>query len=416
MQNSTPQFQAENLRLAAMPRSALDVVLDITAPEQPVMAAYQAQAVPLGAASNEISLMTSRGEVRGVLTGRQGEPGAVLWLNGAAPGMNGPAGGVFAYLTHTLRFVGITSLRMDHRNCQSFDECLLDALMGLSLLKAGGIREVVVVGYQRGAAVALAAAALVPWVKAAVSLAGHPDGAAWAGRIAPRPLLLIHGEKDTQITPDASQTMYEQAQEPKELVIYPDAGFRLLEVRDALAAKLGGWLADQLGRGDAYRERTAAGTADRGDLVRALPGPAGAPERRIILTRRSLMIVDAEALVSPTGTWLDLKNTPLARDLVRQGGEEIQAELYELAPLFMGEVGVTGAGRLPARYVFHAITGGISEGEELSSEQMVASTTDNALHAAAARGVRSIAFPALAAGNRGVPAEKVAQIMLAAIW
>jgi len=42
------------------------------------------------------------------------------------------------------------------------------------------------------------------------------------GRIAPRPLLLIHGENDTVTDPRDSQALYDSAGAPKELWITPD--------------------------------------------------------------------------------------------------------------------------------------------------------------------------------------------------
>jgi fermentation-respiration switch protein FrsA (DUF1100 family) len=39
-----------------------------------------------------------------------------------------------------------------------------------------------------------------------------------AARISPRPLLIIHGTKDDQVTPDNAKAIYEKAREPKKLV------------------------------------------------------------------------------------------------------------------------------------------------------------------------------------------------------
>ena len=43
-------------------------------------------------------------------------------------------------------------------------------------------------------------------------------------RISPRPLLLVHGTADTSINYEASQALYAQAREPKELWLIPDIG------------------------------------------------------------------------------------------------------------------------------------------------------------------------------------------------
>ena len=46
-------------------------------------------------------------------------------------------------------------------------------------------------------------------------------------QISPRPLLLIHGDKDDTIPLEQAHQLYAQAREPKELVIIPNAGHRL---------------------------------------------------------------------------------------------------------------------------------------------------------------------------------------------
>jgi dipeptidyl aminopeptidase/acylaminoacyl peptidase len=49
----------------------------------------------------------------------------------------------------------------------------------------------------------------------------------YIGRISPRPLLLIHGDKDDLVPVEHAHRLYEKAGEPKELAIIPGAGHRL---------------------------------------------------------------------------------------------------------------------------------------------------------------------------------------------
>lgn len=44
----------------------------------------------------------------------------------------------------------------------------------------------------------------------------------WVGKIAPRPLLLIHGEKDTMVRFEEADALFANAGEPKELYVIPD--------------------------------------------------------------------------------------------------------------------------------------------------------------------------------------------------
>jgi fermentation-respiration switch protein FrsA (DUF1100 family) len=48
----------------------------------------------------------------------------------------------------------------------------------------------------------------------------------WAGKIAPRALLLIHGEEDPYTSTEEVRAMFAAADEPKELWVVPFAGHR----------------------------------------------------------------------------------------------------------------------------------------------------------------------------------------------
>jgi fermentation-respiration switch protein FrsA (DUF1100 family) len=63
----------------------------------------------------------------------------------------------------------------------------------------------------------------------------------WINKISPRPLLLIHGDKDDLVPVDHACKLYEKAGEPKELVIIPGAGHRLRLEENAIATALA-WL------------------------------------------------------------------------------------------------------------------------------------------------------------------------------
>ena len=60
-------------------------------------------------------------------------------------------------------------------------------------------------------------------------------------RISPRPLLLVHGTADTSINYEASQALYAQAREPKELWLIPDIGHTqgAQKVPEEYAARIG---------------------------------------------------------------------------------------------------------------------------------------------------------------------------------
>jgi alpha-beta hydrolase superfamily lysophospholipase len=83
---------------------------------------------------------------------------------------------------------------------------------------------------ERGVPRALAApiARLAVWI-AGRRLGANLDEAApalWAGKIAPRALLLIHGEEDPYTSTEEVRAMFAAADEPKELWVVPFAGHR----------------------------------------------------------------------------------------------------------------------------------------------------------------------------------------------
>jgi len=78
-----------------------------------------------------------------------------------------------------------------------------------------------------------------------------------------------------------------------------------------------------------------------------------------------------------------------------------------------GSAVATTAGRLPAKYVFHAV-GPIYSGSP-GDERLLASAYQSCLNLSEQYGVKSIAFPALSTGIYGYPLELAAPIALRTI-
>jgi O-acetyl-ADP-ribose deacetylase len=97
----------------------------------------------------------------------------------------------------------------------------------------------------------------------------------------------------------------------------------------------------------------------------------------------------------------------------RRGGPEILAECETLGGCPAGEARLTGAGRLPARYVVHAV-GPRWRGGEHDEPELLASAHRRAVEAAAAAGARTIAFPAISTGIYGYPVEQAAPVAISA--
>jgi fermentation-respiration switch protein FrsA (DUF1100 family) len=64
-----------------------------------------------------------------------------------------------------------------------------------------------------------------------------------AARIAPIPLLIVHGDQDIYFPPDHGQTLYDAAREPKELWLIPGFGHAERHTDDALVDRMTDWIA-----------------------------------------------------------------------------------------------------------------------------------------------------------------------------
>ena len=99
----------------------------------------------------------------------------------------------------------------------------------------------------------------------------------------------------------------------------------------------------------------------------------------------------------------------------RAGGPSILEECRRLGGCATGDVKATGAGRLHARYVLHAV-GPVWHGGTRGEPALLASCYRRALELAEQLECRSIAFPAISTGVYGYPPQLAAGVALSAIW
>jgi O-acetyl-ADP-ribose deacetylase (regulator of RNase III) len=115
----------------------------------------------------------------------------------------------------------------------------------------------------------------------------------------------------------------------------------------------------------------------------------------------------ADVLVSSDDCYLTMGGGVSAA-IRRAAGGGILLEVAKKIPAKLGDVVVTGAGSLPAKHVFHAITIGDSES---NATDVVGKTTRRSLSILRMLGLSSIAFPAIGAGVAGFSYEDVAVAM-----
>jgi len=97
----------------------------------------------------------------------------------------------------------------------------------------------------------------------------------------------------------------------------------------------------------------------------------------------------------------------------RAGGPEIMRELDEIRAQIgrcdTGKAVVTGAGRLPAKYVFHTVGPVYRDGQH-GEPALLESCYFTCLKLAAERDVKTISFPSISTGVYGYPIEEAAEI------
>ena len=96
------------------------------------------------------------------------------------------------------------------------------------------------------------------------------------------------------------------------------------------------------------------------------------------------------------------------------GGDEIFDECARLGGCATGDAKATGAGRLPARWVIHAV-GPVWHGGDHGEPELLASAYRRSLEVAEELGCRTIALPALSTGIYGFPVELAAPVALGAL-
>jgi O-acetyl-ADP-ribose deacetylase (regulator of RNase III) len=98
----------------------------------------------------------------------------------------------------------------------------------------------------------------------------------------------------------------------------------------------------------------------------------------------------------------------------RAGGDEIFEECARLGGCATGDARATGAGRLPARHVIHAV-GPVWRGGSNGEPELLDSAYRRALEVAQSLGCRTVAFPALSTGIYGYPGELAAPVAVGAV-
>lgn len=137
-------------------------------------------------------------------------------------------------------------------------------------------------------------------------------------------------------------------------------------------------------------------------------------ERRLALIQGDITQQQVDAIVNAANERLQ-HGGGVAGAIVRAGGQSIQEESNRIGHVPTGNAAVTGAGRLPSRYVIHAVGPIWNNYTPQEADSLLASAVRSSLQQADELHLRSVAFPAISAGIYGFPKDRCAKVMLCAI-
>ena len=138
--------------------------------------------------------------------------------------------------------------------------------------------------------------------------------------------------------------------------------------------------------------------------------------------KATLEIVQGDITTLPMDAIVNAANEYLKHDggvaatISRKGGPTIQQEsnalIEKLGPLSTSEAVITSGGKLPARFVIHAVGPVWSEHGPAEADDLLRRAVRNSLELADEKDVKSIAFPAISTGIYGFPIDRAAPLLL----
>lgn len=117
---------------------------------------------------------------------------------------------------------------------------------------------------------------------------------------------------------------------------------------------------------------------------------------------------DVDAIVNAANSRLQ-HGGGVAGAIVKKGGHTIQEESDRIGFVPVGNAAITGAGRLPCKYVIHTVGPRMGEGDE---DNKLKNAVLNSLKLASGKGLKSISMPAISSGIFGFPKDRCAEILV----
>jgi putative ATPase len=145
------------------------------------------------------------------------------------------------------------------------------------------------------------------------------------------------------------------------------------------------------------------------DVLLEFAAPGGT---RIGIVKGDLTEERVDAIINAANGRLE-HGGGVAGAISRKGGPTVQEEsrrwVREHGEVPTGGAAITGAGRLPARHVIHAVGPVWGTGDE---DAKLAAAVRSALTLARDRGLSTVSLPAISSGIFGFPKERCARVIL----
>ncbi len=196
-----------------------------------------------------IKLITDKGEVSCRFYKVEKGDSGVIWVGGIWGDWDSPAEGLYPDLSQKFTEMDISSLRIRYRYPRNLEESVSDVLAGINFLENVGISKIALVGHSLGGAVVIQAAALSESIKTVITLATQGYGADSVSNIPDNSsILLIHGSDDPVLPSYCSKQVYNNAHDPKKMIVLSDNGHCLDESSEKVHQIAYNWIMSELSK------------------------------------------------------------------------------------------------------------------------------------------------------------------------